>query len=81
MRATGDDMVTFVKVQKYESLVSRLRGYSFSWRVAKKIVGGEKRLRRLIEEEKIHGYKPPGSYNSQWKLDAAEVISNVKPLV
>jgi len=49
--------------------------------MAKKIVGGEKRLMRLMAEEKIHGYKPDGAPNSQWQINAVEVLSNVKPMV
>lgn len=75
---TGLD--TMVIIQKYGSLLERTRGLYFSWALARRIVGGEKRLVRLMEEGKIHGFKPDGASNVQWKIDAAEVIANVKPM-
>lgn len=76
----SSEMDAKIAVQKYKSLVLRMHGHYFSWALARRIVGGEKRLVRLMEEEKIHGYKPEGASNAQWKIDAAEVIANVKPL-
>ena len=70
-----------VIVQKYNSILTRMKGRTFSFAMAKQIVGGEKRLMRLMDEEKIHGYKPDGAPNSQWKIDAVEVLANVKPLI
>lgn len=69
-----------VKVQKYESLLNRMKGRTFSWNMAQHLVGGEKRLMRLMEGGRIHGVKPDGAPNSQWQIDATEVILNVKPL-
>lgn len=76
-----NDLSTMVAVQKYHSILNRMEGFNFSWAMAKKIVGGEKRLTRLMEEDKIHGYKPDGAPNSQWKINAVEVLANVKPMV
>lgn len=74
------ELGTMVMVQKYKSLLERMEGHNFSWAMAKHIVGGEKRLERLMSEEKIHGYKPDGAPNSQWQICAVDVLSNVKPL-
>lgn len=74
------ELDTMVAVQKYHSILNRMEGFHFSWAMAKKIVGGEKRLARLMEEERIHGYKPDGAPNSQWQINAVEVLSNVKPM-
>lgn len=76
----SNDLRTVVIVQKYNSILTRMKGRTFSFAMAKQIVGGEKRLMRLMDEEKIHGYKPDGAPNSQWKIDAAEVLANVKPM-
>jgi len=77
----SNDLSTMVIVQKYNSLLRRMEGKFFSWAMAKQIVGGEKRLARLMEEEKVHGYKPDGAPNSQWQINAVDVLSNVKPMV
>lgn len=77
----SNNLSTIVAVQKYRSILKRMEGRSFSWAMAKQIVGGEKRLMRLMEEEKIHGYKPDGAPNSQWQINAVEVLANVKPMV
>lgn len=77
----SEELNTMVVVQKYHSILNQMAGYNFSWTMAKKIVGGEKRLMRLMAEEKIHGYKPDGAPNSQWQINAVEVLSNVKPMV
>ena len=76
-----NELNTMVAVQKYHSILNRMEGFSFSWAMAKRIVGGEKRLKRLMEEEKIHGFKPDGAPNSQWQINAVEVLANVKPMV
>lgn len=75
-----NELNTMVMVQKYNSILKRMEGSSFSWDMAKKIVGGEKRLMRLMEEEKVHGFKPDGAPNSRWKINAVEVLANVKPM-
>lgn len=77
----SNELSTMVVVQKYHSILRRMEGKFFSWAMAKQIVGGEKRLVRLMEEEKIHGYKPDGAPNSQWQINAVEVLSNVKPMI
>lgn len=77
----NNELKTMVIVQKYNSILTRMKGRTFSFAMAKQIVGGEKRLMRLMDEEKIHGYKPDGAPNSQWKIDAVEVLANVKPLI
>lgn len=74
-----EDLNKLVMVQKYLSILDRMKGKSFSWAMAKHIVGGEKRLKSLMEEEKVHGVKPEGAPNSQWQINAEEVLANVKP--
>ena len=76
-----NELNTMVIVQKYNSILSRMEGRFFSWAMAKRIVGGEKRLVRLMDEEKVHGFKPAGAPNSQWQINAVEVLANVKPMV
>lgn len=64
---------------RFKSLLVRLKGVEFSWNMAKRIVGGEKRLNNLLDKGKIHATKKPGAPNTMWRFDACEVISYVKP--
>lgn len=64
---------------RFKSLLVRLKGVEFSWNMAERIVGGEKRLNTLLNRGKIHATKKPGAPNTMWRFDACEVISYVKP--
>ena len=64
---------------RFKSLLVRLKGVEFSWNMAEKIVGGEKRLNDLLNRGKLHATKKPGAPNTMWRFDACEVISYVKP--
>ena len=61
-----EDLNKLVMVQKYLSILDRMKGKSFSWAMAKHIVGGEKRLKRLMEEEKVHGFWLPAAAVRAW---------------
>lgn len=63
----------------FKSLLLKLRGVNFSRRLSVKLLGGEKRLERLLEQGKIHATKSEGSSNTMWRFDAAEVAMYVKP--
>lgn len=69
-----------VMAQKYLSLLRRTERIDISYKRAVKLVGGEKRLERLMLEEKIRYSKPDGSANTMWRINFADVIRNVKPL-
>lgn len=64
---------------RFKSLLFRLRGLDISRTVAVKIVGGEKRLDKLICQGKLHVTKRNGASNTMWRFDAAEVAQYVKP--
>ncbi|MBR5592762.1 MAG: hypothetical protein IKW46_01695 [Bacteroidaceae bacterium] len=72
---SSDELLAY----KFASLEQRLESVVFSYRKAVKIVGGEKRLERLLLDGKIRYEKPEGSRNSMWQFNAADVIRNVKP--
>lgn len=69
-----------VMAQKYLSLLKRAERINVSYKRAVKLVGGEKRLERLMLKEKIRYSKPDGSANTMWRINFADVIRNVKPL-
>lgn len=52
---------------------------TFSKDKAAAIVGGEKRLSRLIAEGKIKADKPNNSQNGKWFCNAAQVLAHCRP--
>jgi hypothetical protein len=66
--------------EKYQSILERTEGMTFPWVVAVKLVGGKKRLERLMAESKVRYDKPFGAQNTHWQFDATDILSNVKPL-
>lgn len=71
---------TAIMAQKYESILERTKDMTFSYAVAVKLVGGKKRLERLMQENKVRYDKPFGSVNTRWQFSATDILSNVKPL-
>ena len=71
---------TAIMAQKYESILERTKGMTFSYAMAVKLVGGRKRLERLMQENKIRYDKPFGTMNTRWQFAASDILSNVKPL-
>ena len=69
-----------IMAQKYESIIERTKDMTFSYAVAVKLVGGRKRLERLMQEQKVRYDKPFGSVNARWQFSANDILSNVKPL-
>jgi len=69
-----------VMAQKYCSILERMQGMTFSWAVAVHLVGGKKRLERLMIEGKICYDKPFGAPNTKYQFDASDVLSHVKPM-
>lgn len=69
-----------IMAQKYESIIERTKDMTFSYAIAVKLVGGRKRLERLMQENKVRYDKPFGSVNTRWQFSANDILSNVKPL-
>ena len=70
---------TQVMARKYQSILIQVQGMTFSWNVAEHLVGGKKRLERLMAEEKVRFDKPFGASNTKWQFNAADILSNIKP--
>ena len=66
--------------QKYQSLLRRTESIHVSYKKAVKLVGGEKRLERLMLAEKVRYTKPDGNPNTMWRFNLADIVRNVKPL-
>ena len=71
---------TAIMAQKYESIIERTKDMTFSWAIAVKLVGGKKRLERLMLENKVRFDKPFGATNTKWQFVACDILSNIKPL-
>lgn len=69
-----------VMAQKYQSILERTKDMTFSWAVAVRLVGGKKRLERLMQENKVRYDKPFGAVNTKWKFAASDILAYVKPL-
>lgn len=70
-----------VMAQKYLQIISQVEGMTLSWKIAQKLVGGKKRLERLMMEEKVRYDKPEGAPNTKWQFNAVDIFSNIKPKV
>lgn len=66
--------------QKYRSILERTEGMTFSWTVAVHLVGGKKRLERLIIEDKVRYDKPFGASNTKYQFVASDILKNIKPM-
>ncbi len=67
-----------IMASKYRSLLIIAEGMYVSQKKAVKLLRGEKRLQRLIDEGRIRYDKPFGSTNTMWRYNLADVIKNVK---
>lgn len=68
-----------LEIYKFKALCSCLDGMHCSYKKAVKIVGGEKRLQRLMEEEKVRYEKPYGAPNTMWRFNLSDIITQVNP--
>lgn len=70
--------VVSIMASKYRSLLIIAESMYVSQKKAVKLLRGEKRLQRLIDEGRIRYDKPFGSANTMWRYNLADVIKNVK---
>lgn len=69
-----------IMARKFSSLVGRLEKRHCSYKKAVEIVGGEKRLQDLMDNERVRYEKPLGAKNTMWRFNMADIINNVKPV-
>lgn len=67
-----------IQAIKYRSLLILTESMYVSQKKAVKLVRGEKRLQRLMDEGKIRYNKPLGAPNTKWRFNLADIIKNVK---
>lgn len=59
-----EDLKLAIMAQKYLQILTQMDGITLSWKIAQKVVGGKKRLERLMMEEKVRYDKPAGAPNT-----------------
>lgn len=74
-----EEMKLQVMAEKYLQIITQVEGMTLSWKISQKLVGGKKRLERLMLEEKVRYDKPEGASNTKWLFNAADIFTNVKP--
>lgn len=74
-----DAMAKEVIVKKYLSFIKRAEKHEISWKKAALLIGGEKRLERMMERGKIRYSKPEGSANTMWRFNLADIVANGRP--
>lgn len=75
------DATNEVMAQKFQSLLRRTERLHVSYKKAVRLVGGEKRLEKLMLAKKVRYSKPEGSANTMWRFNLSDIIRNVKPAV
>lgn len=73
-----DSLAKEVIVKKYLSFLRRAESQQVSWKKAVKLIGGEKRLERLIVDGKIRCHKPEGAVNTMWRFNLADIVKNAR---
>ena len=68
-----------IMAQKYLQILTQMEGMTLSWKISQKLVGGKKRLERLMLEERVRYDKPEGAPNTKWLFNATDILENVKP--
>lgn len=74
-----EDLKLAIMAQKYLQILAQMDGVTLSWKIAQKVVGGKKRLERLMVEERVRFDKPVGAPNTKWQFNASDIFENVKP--
>jgi hypothetical protein len=73
-----DTMAKDVIVKKYLTFLQRAEKHEVSWKKASSLIGGEKRLERLMNEGRIRFSKPDGASNTMWRFNLADVVKNAR---
>lgn len=64
---------------RFQSLLIAMRNKTVSYRQAVIIVGGDVRLKKLMESGVVRCNKPSGTSNKKWRINAADCYNNVRP--
>jgi hypothetical protein len=73
-----DAITKDIIVRKYLSFLRRAEKHDVSWKKAAVLVGGEKRLERLMAEGRVRFNKPEGAANTKWRFNLADIVKNAR---
>lgn len=73
-----DAITKDIIVRKYLSFLRRAEKHDVSWKKAAVLVGGEKRLERLMAEGLVRYTKPEGAVNTKWRFNLADIVKNAR---
>lgn len=68
-----------IMANKFKSVLIQVDGMTLSWTVAQHLVGGKKRLQRLMAEDKVRYEKSLSAANTKWQFNAVDIFQNIKP--
>ncbi len=74
----SEPTIVGIHALKFRSLLLIAETMYISQKKAVKLVRGEKRLQRLMDEGKIRYDKPFGASNTMWQFNLADILKNVK---
>lgn len=67
-------METVQKFDRYHTILRAARDVTFSKNISQKLVGGQRRLERLVAEGKIRAPKSTDKQNGRWLCNAEDVL-------
>lgn len=62
------------RFDRYNTILRAAQNVSFSKNTAQVLVGGQRRLERLVAEEKIRYKKSTAKQNGRWLCNASDVL-------
>lgn len=65
-------------VKRYLTFLRRAEKHTVSWKKASVLVGGEKRLERLMENGSVRFTKPEGKANTMWRFNLSDIVKNAR---
>ena len=63
-----------MQLDRYHTVLRAAQNVTFSKNTAQKLVGGQRRLERLVAEDKIRGEKKSQKQNGRWECNGADVL-------
>ncbi len=78
MRVSLDNVPLATQSAMLQNILLAFEGETFSKELAAHIVGGVKKLERLISDEKVKSEKPTNKQNGKWFCCAPQVLLHCK---
>lgn len=65
-------------IKRHLTFLRRAEKHTVSWKKAALLVGGEKRLERLMEDGSVRFSKPEGKANTMWRFNLCDIVKNAR---